>query len=577
MGSTNPFSLKAEPVENLRPLKVRVIGAGYSGIYLGIRIPQRLRNIDLQIYEKNSGIGGTWWENRYPGCACDIPAHSYQYSFAGNPNWSAFYAPAEEICAYLQSVAEKYGVARYVKLSRKVTSCRWNDGAKKWEITVEDTTTGQVVKDDADVLISARGNLNDISWPNIHGLDSFKGELMHSAAWNQRYDFTNKKVGVIGGGSSAIQIVPSLQKLEGIQMTCFVRSRTWISNPFGDSAMVKLGLDPEKLDFSPEQREEFNTDPEKYLQFRKAIEVDGNTIHGITFKDSNAQKGAEVAFRTMMQERLSRKPEICDVLLPTFAVGCRRLTPGPGYLEALVEDNVELVSDKIASINEKCVVLENGREVQLDALVCATGFNASSPPPFHVYGKNGCALQQRFRPHPETYLAIAVDGFPNFFMMLGPNSAIGSGSLTMMIETEGDYIVKCIRKLQKEDYASMMPRADRVRDFSEYCHEYFKKTVYMDECNSWYRSEGGKGDRVTGLWPGSTLHCLESLRAPRWEDFEYETKDENRLRWLGNGWSVTQIDDGGDPAWYLEPSMMNVPVAGRPESDEEFKRRPFSH
>lgn len=146
-----------------------------------------------------------------------------------------------------------------------------------------------------------------------------------------------------------------------------------------------------------------------------------------------------------------------------------------------------------------------------------------------------------------------------------------------MIETEGDYIVKCIRKLQKEDYVSMMPKRERVRDFTEYCRVYFKDTVYMDECNSWYRSEGGKGDRITGLWPGSPLHCLETLRAPRWEDFEYESRDENRLSWLGNGWSVTHMEGGGDPAWYLEPAMMNVPVEGRPEDDEEFKRRPFSH
>jgi hypothetical protein len=278
----------------------------------------------------------------------------------------------------------------------------------------------------------------------------------------------------------------------------------------------------------------------------------------------------------MMRERLKKKPEIADFILPSFAVGCRRLTPGPGYLEALVEDNVDFISDPISEIVPEGIVLETGRKIEIDVLVCATGFNASSPPPFEVYGKNGKSLQERFTPHRETYLTMTVDGFPNFFMMLGPNSAIGSGSLTMMIETEGDYIIKCIRKLQKEDYISMMPKPERVKDFMDYTNEYFKNTVYMDECNSWYRSDGGKGDRITGLWPGSTLHCLEALRAPRWEDFDFETKDENRLRWLGNGWSVTQLD-GGDPAWYLEPSLQNVPVAGKPEDDEEFKRRPFSH
>jgi len=314
----------------------------------------------------------------------------------------------------------------------------------------------------------------------------------------------------------------------------------------------------------------------KFLEFRKLIETDGNTIHGITFKGSDIQNWAVSAFGDMMRERLKKKPEIADFILPSFAVGCRRLTPGPGYLEALVEDNADFISDQISEIVPEGIVLETGRKIEIDVLVCATGFNASSPPPFEVYGKNGKSLQERFTPHRETYLTMTVDGFPNFFMMLGPNSAIGSGSLTMMIETEGDYIIKCIRKLQKEDYISMMPKPERVKDFMDYTNEYFKNTVYMDECNSWYRSDGGKGDRITGLWPGSTLHCLEALRAPRWEDFDFETKDENRLRWLGNGWSVTQLD-GGDPAWYLEPSLQNVPVAGKPEDDEEFKRRPFSH
>ena len=314
----------------------------------------------------------------------------------------------------------------------------------------------------------------------------------------------------------------------------------------------------------------------KFLEFRKLIETDGNTIHGITFKGSDIQNWAVSAFGDMMRERLKKKPEIADFILPSFAVGCRRLTPGPGYLEALVEDNADFISDQISEIVPEGIVLETGRKIEIDVLVCATGFNASSPPPFEVYGKNGKSLQERFTPHRETYLTMTVDGFPNFFMMLGPNSAIGSGSLTMMIETEGDYIIKCIRKLQKEDYLSMMPKSERVKDFMDYTNEYFKNTVYMDECNSWYRSDGGKGDRITGLWPGSTLHCLEALRAPRWEDFDFETKDENRLRWLGNGWSVTQLD-GGDPAWYLEPSLQNVPVAGKPEDDEEFKRRPFSH
>ncbi|KAI2603657.1 flavin-binding monooxygenase [Hypoxylon sp. NC1633] len=585
-GSSLPLQLKDAPLDGHRRIKVRVIGAGYSGIYLGIRIPQRLRNVDFQIYEKNESVGGTWWVNKYPGCACDIPAHSYQYSFNPNPDWSAFYAPQREICGYLQGSAEKYGVLRFVKLLHKVETCSWDDSRKKWLLTVQRTDTNETFEDDADVLIAARGNLSDPAWPNISGLESFQGEVMHSASWNDNYDFKNKRVGIIGNGSSAIQIVPSLQKIEGTQLSCFVRSKTWITNPFGDNVMRKLGLDPNKLEFSPEQRQEFADNPEKLFEFRKTIEIDGSTIHDISIRGSDMQRGAIKLFGASMKDRLVKKPEVAEFLIPSFGIGCRRSTPGPGYLEALTEDNVDFITNPIETITTTGVTLKSGRSILLDVLVCATGFNTSSAPPFPIYGRGGTSLQKRFTPHPTAYLSLAVDSFPNFFMMLGPNSAIGSGSLTMILEKEGDYIVKCIRKLQKEDYAAMSVKPERVRDWDEYCHEYFKSTVYTDTCHSWYKSEGGSGNRITGLWPGSPLHALEALRAPRWEDYDWEVLDGdggNSLRWLGNGWSITHSKSegakewGGDPGWYIEPRFVDFPVPGRPEDDEEFQMRPFSH
>ncbi|PVH68350.1 FAD/NAD(P)-binding domain-containing protein [Cadophora sp. DSE1049] len=345
-----PFNIQDHFIDESRPLKLRIIGAGFSGIYLGIRIPQRLRNIDLQILEKNDGIGGTWWENRYPGCACDIPAHSYQYTFEPNPHWSAFYAPANEICNYLTMVADKYGVNRFVRLSHRVTSCEWDDNIKRWKLAITNSKTTETYQDEADVLIVARGGLNNIKWPAIPGLHSFKGEVMHSAAWNERYDFCGKKIGVIGGGSSAIQIVPELQKRDRTHISCFVRSRTWISNPFGDMSMSKLGLDPAAFHFSDEQRNKFALDPESYLRFRKIIESDGNTMHGMFHKGSKVQDSAVAAFSAMMHERLKGRPEIAEALIPTFGVGCRRLTPGPGYLEALCQKNVDFVTDNIVAI-----------------------------------------------------------------------------------------------------------------------------------------------------------------------------------------------------------------------------------
>jgi len=185
------FRISDTPVENFRPLKVIVIGAGYSGIYLAIRLPERLRNIQLTVYEKNAGLGGTWFENNYPGCACDIPAHSYQYSFNPNTQWSSLYAPAKEIQAYLESTAKKYGADRFIKLEHKVEECRYDEGEAKWHVRVKNMVTGEEIDDSADVLVAARGALNEPAWPdNIEGFGTFEGKVLHSALWDQRWVMT---------------------------------------------------------------------------------------------------------------------------------------------------------------------------------------------------------------------------------------------------------------------------------------------------------------------------------------------------------------------------------------------------
>ncbi|CAN8095980.1 unnamed protein product [Discula destructiva] len=575
MGSTlHPLTLSDEPIENHRPLRVRVIGAGFSGVYLGIRIPQRLRNVELRIYEKNAGIGGTWYENRYPGCACDIPAHSYQYSFAPNldPGWSGFYASAREICEYIQGAARRFGADRFVRLEHRVVDLGWDDGGKKWRFKVERADTGETFEDEAEVVIVARGALNDAKWPDLRGLDRFKGEIMHSASWKSEYDFRSKKIGVIGSGSSSIQIVPNLQKVEGAKLNVVVRSKVWITNRFGDKTMNDLGLDPSHLSFTEEEKQEFRNAPAKYRVFQKKVDNDLNFAYFATLRGSDMSKTFTQIFTENTKQRLGHKPDILPSFLPPFAVGCRRLTPGPGYLEAVAEDNVNFITSDIDHINEKGLFLTDGRQVDLDVLVCATGFNTSAIPPFPITGRNGLTLGERFSHFAETYLSVAVDSFPNMFFMLGPNSGLGAGSLTILMEAQGDYIVKCLRKLQRENYATIEPKAERVRDFADYADEYFKKTVYTDDCKSWYKKNG----RIQALWPGSPVHALETLRSPRWEDFNFESKDgesdRNRLRWLGNGFSETLLG-GGDPSWYLNEESIDYPPEGKPEEDPKYKTR----
>jgi hypothetical protein len=285
-------------------------------------------------------------------------------------------------------------------------------------------------------------------------------------------------------------------------------------------------------------------------------------------------------FSDDMRSRLSKKPEIAEKVLPDFSVGCKRLTPGPGFLEALTEDNVDFISKPIRRVVPQGVELEDGTVVELDVLVCATGFRPMAAPVFPVVGLNGATLKNRFDPYPESYMRLAVDGFPNHFMMLGPNSGVGSGSLTKIIESLGDYIVKCIRKLQKENIAAMHIKRRRVDDFNAYAQSYFRRTVYLDNCKSWYR----KGDRIFALWPGSTLHAVETLRSPRWEDYEYEyaTSDEdpissNRLSWLGNGWSCLQLEKDGDMSYYIEPEFVDFPSHPLPEETTRWKKVAFTY
>jgi len=254
-----------------------------------------------------------------------------------------------------------------------------------------------------------------------------------------------------------------------------------------------------------------------------------------------------------MEERLKDKPWIAEHLIPDFPVTCRRLTPGPGYLEALQKENVEFVPTEIKRITETGIELVDGKHHDLDVIVCATGFDTTFKPHFDITGRNGVSLADTRVPHPKTYLSIASRGFPNWFEVLGPNSGVGSGSLLIIIEREIDYAVKVVKKLQKERYKSIEVKQEAVDDFDEYVDSYFRRTVYSQNCRSWYKM-GSKDGRVAALWPGSCLHALHALDEPRWEDYEFEPLDvgvKNRFYYLGNGWTEPERLPGGDRAPYL--------------------------
>ncbi|KAM0787268.1 hypothetical protein ACM66B_006503 [Microbotryomycetes sp. NB124-2] len=567
---TSSFNVEDFPIDSAqRKLKVAMIGAGFSGIMAGVRIPQRLRNVDLTIFEKNESVGGTWFENHYPGLCCDIPAHCYSLTFEPNPQWSKFFAPGPEILEYLRNVSQKYKLDRFLKLRHKLVDAKWQEEIGQWKLEFQVTDeNGRVTKleDTFDFVIQGMGGLSTWDWPEIPGLKDFKGRLLHTAAYEgTEKDEQGRRVAIIGCGSSAIQVVPTVQPYAK-QVDNYVRGKTWIATPFASGELAKRQPDLRNHTFSEEEKQAFLADPEAYHKWRHQLESELNSVHEVTQKGSNLQKAAVEAFTTIMKQKLAAKPEIAEAIIPKFAVACRRLTPGPGYLEALVEPNVGFITDHIAKVTENGIATVDGQHREYDTIVCATGFDTSYKPRIDIVGRNGTKLSDLWSDVPKHYMSMAAGpDFPNWFIVNGPNSSLGSGSLLVLFERQVDYITEVISKMQREGLKTISAKQDAIDDFMQYISHYFERTVYSEKCRSWYKA-GRELGPVIGLWPGSCLHAIKTLKHPRWEDFDYtQAGQANRFAWLGNGAAEEEIggpETGLDRAFYLnEIDQPPVPTA----------------
>ncbi|KAF8807916.1 FAD/NAD(P)-binding domain-containing protein [Phlegmacium glaucopus] len=586
------FSLGQFSVDQARPIKVIVIGAGYSGIVAGVRFRQRVQNLDLTIYDSNAGVGGTWFANKYPGLRCDIPSHSYQVTFEDNANWSAFYSSGSEIRQNLEHIVDKYMLRPYIKLQHRLVSARYSEESGKWLLTIKRPRSNigeslernlpklnkpsyddwEEFQDSADVLFTGVGALSRWEWPAIEGLENFAGKVIHSAQWETGndarsweesvIDWGDKNVGVIGVGSSAIQIVPSLQPRVK-RLINYVRGKTWISSNFARASLLELSAGEEVDNYKYSERDlEMFKDMEYLRGFRRALEKDLNAAHQATILGSSLEATARAAFKEFMVKTLSnlKKPWIADHLIPDFPICCRRLTPGPGYLEALCEANVDFIPSLIKRVTPTGIETVDGKFEELDIIICATGFETSFKLDFEIIGRGGINLNDHQTPHPRTYLSIAVDGFPNMFQALGPNAGAGAGNLLLIMERQVDYAVAATLKLQRERLKSIEVKREAVEEFEKYIDNYFPTTVFGTKCRSWYK--GGKEEgRVTGLWPGSPMHAARALEYPRWEDFNYEQLDnaQNRFYWLGDGNTVADRDPKADRAWYLKTENIDYP------------------
>lgn len=405
-----------------KPAKMRVacVGAGASGLCLAYKMGKMLEpaSWELTLFEKNPHFGGTWYENTYPGVACDIPAHLYSFTFDPNPNWSHYFAYGPEIQRYFEDFADRHGLRKYMKLNTKVLACRWDDGNAVWHITVEDTQTREQWHDWAHCVVNGTGILNSWRWPDIDGLDDFQKPRMHSAAWDHGVDLKGKTVGVVGTGSTSVQIVPELQKTCK-QVQVYMRSPTWISPPFGATALTKdlrNGADDDpghrQYEFKKQDKQRFRNDPEYHLAFRKSIESEINGLFGMY------RQGSELShlFREAITKEMHRRmgpghEELKKFIIPKFSPGCRRISPGDGYLEALVQPNVQPVLGDIKRATKDGLMTMDGVEHKVDALVCATGFNVAFKPAFLVVNGEDKSIHEDWGDGVNLYFGVSAPRF----------------------------------------------------------------------------------------------------------------------------------------------------------------------
>ncbi|KAF3003284.1 hypothetical protein E8E14_006499 [Neopestalotiopsis sp. 37M] len=547
------YRISEHPLFAKRRLRVVCVGAGATGLQLAYKAERALEQVDLQIYEKNADVGGTWLENRYPGCACDIPSHAYHFTWARNPGWASYYSGAGEIWRYFKDVAVRYDLEKYVKLNTSVRSAAWDDEAGKWHLQISSAADGSEFTDSCDILISASGILNSWKYPDIPGLDEFGGKLMHSAQWDESFVFDDSvRVAVIGGGSSGVQIIPSLQpKVK--KLVAFLRSPVWVTTGFGAKHAAPGGTN---FDYSEEQKEAFREDTALHVKYCRDVEGELNKRFNLMHLHSDDQKSSRKLIADIMADKINDEA-LTKRMVPDFALGCRRMTPGSGYLESLTKPNVEVVHESVVRLTKTGVVDGAGIEHEVDVVVCATGFDTSFAPHFKVTGRHDADIAKQFGDFPKGYLGMTVENFPNLFLLLGPNSPTSHGSILPIMEWATRYIFQVITKMQTENIKAIEPKARAVKEYYNHTHELMKRLAWSSPCRSWFKNGKIHGP-VTAIYPGSRLHWFEMLKNVRWEDYEIDYMTNNRFQFMGNGFSQTECDPAGDPVWYFDDPFTKI-------------------
>ncbi len=480
-----------------RKLKTVIVGAGMAGILAAIKLKQR--GEDFVVLEKAAKIGGTWRENRYPGLTCDVPAHAYTYTFEPYAEWLAYYATGAEIQAYFEMVTDKYGIRPHIRFNTEVTALTWDEAAHQWTVSV---ANGETLV--ADAVVAASGVLHHPKMPDIPGLDSFAGTKVHSAQWNENTPIDGKRVGLIGNGSTGIQIVTAINKRVE-KLVHFQRSPQWV-------------MPVPYFAYSDEDRAAFRADPKLIDAIRFSDEYLGNVrrfTDAITDIDGPEIKMIEDLCRDYFEASI-RDPELKEKLRPNYRAACKRLIYSWCYYEEVQHPAVYVETGKIERIEPNGVRMADGTFHELDTLILATGFHADRfIRPASVTGEGGQTLDAAWATRPTAYYAVAVPGFPNFFMLNGPTGPVGNFSLIDIAEHQWGYIEQLMDVLRRGNAAAVRPTAEAHAGYEERRIAAAKKTIFGSGCQSWYLDATG----VPASWPWSYDAFVEAMKTPKLEDY----------------------------------------------------------
>ncbi|MES1938720.1 FAD dependent oxidoreductase [Salinisphaera sp. T5B8] len=478
---------------------VIVIGAGFSGINAGIRLKQQ-GITDFAILERADDVGGTWRDNTYPGCACDVPSHLYSYSFEQNPDWSTTYSGSAEIQAYIQRCAEKYGLHDHLQFGVGIAAAEFDDARGIWHLTAEDGACYT-----ARAVVCAVGGLVEPATPNFAGMDDFKGEIMHTARWNHDISLAGKKVAVIGTGASAIQVIPAIAP-EVAQLSVIQRSAPYVL-PKLDKALPAL------------MKATFRRVPFAQTAFRRAIlAITEGLVGPAVILNSPLATGMKKLALWNMRSTV-KDAALREKLTPDYEIGCKRVLFASNYYPALTRDNVTVETAGIERFTENGLRLSDGREIEADVIVTATGFKINiASPPFPVIGENGVPLADIWDgPGGKAYKGVATAGVPNWFFMLGPNTGPGHTSVLIYTEAQARYITQAIAKLLDDELTAIAVKPDIMQRYHEKLQNRMRYTSWTSGCQSWYLDEHGENHT---LFPGLATEYALSMR--RFKLGEYE-------------------------------------------------------